>query len=67
MFPLVSVTRLAEWVLAILMGLAAVGAVFFRRLSVAAGPGGAGRGLFGGLAILCVLLFLWMLGGLILG
>lgn len=62
-----SVTRLAEITLLILTGLVALGAVFFRRKAVASGQGGAGRVVSGALAILCLLLFAWFLGGLLFG
>jgi len=64
---MISPTRLAELILLFLTGLVALGAVFFRRRFVASGQGGAGRVVFGALAIICLLLFIWFLAGLLFG
>jgi hypothetical protein len=53
----ISVTSIAEHVLLVLTGLAALGAVLFFRMG----------GVFIALAIICLLLFLWFLGGLLFG
>jgi hypothetical protein len=60
-----SVTRVASITLLFLAGLVALGAVVFGRM--AAGSGGAGRVVFGALAIICLLLFVWFVSGLLFG